>query len=101
MFIPCANTSYFSKKAFFNEYSISVMAWPSRSPDLNPIENLWGYLVRAVYPSGKQYFDVISLKKEILRQWSLISEEYCKKLVASRHKRCLDVISKNRSKTKY
>jgi hypothetical protein len=28
---------------------------PPVSPDLNPIENLWGIIVRNVYKDGRQY----------------------------------------------
>ena len=38
-----------------------IMEWPSQSPDLNPIENLWSIVKRDLYPDTKQYAN----KKEL------------------------------------
>ena len=44
-----------SSKAFSSDKNVVLMDWPALSPDLNPIENLWGRVARQVYGQGKQY----------------------------------------------
>ena len=77
------------------------MAWPARSPDLNPIENVWGVLARAVYAGCRQYSTVEDLKTAVFHEWSKLDRQYLYRLVKSMHKRCLDVIKANGEKTSY
>ena len=88
-------------KQFLSDSNIDVLPWPARSPDLNPIENLWGILARAVYADARQFDDVESLAQAIAQEWDKISDEKCKSLVHSMQKRCLAVIEKRGGETKY
>ncbi|OQS55626.1 tc3a [Ecytonucleospora hepatopenaei] len=86
---------------FFEEKGITVLEWPSCSPDLNPIENLWGWLVRRVYESGIPFRSKKDLKKAILQAWETIPDNLIKKLVASMKKRCKEVLKNRGDKINY
>lgn len=84
-----------STKAWFLKKNITVMKWPARSPDLNPIENLWGIMSRRVYTHNKQFESVNELKKAILNCWFTLEPELLQNLIQSMKHRVFDVINNN------
>ncbi len=82
-------------REWFRERNIRVIDWPSLSPDLNPIENLWGILVRLVYANGRQFNSVPELWAEIRKQWALIPDFHLKTLADSMNNRLVEVLTKN------
>ncbi|OAF68034.1 hypothetical protein A3Q56_04227 [Intoshia linei] len=67
-------------KTCFEEHSVNVMNWPSKSPDLNPIENLWGILARSVYKNGRQFKNRDQLTQIILTEWENIHKDVIEKM---------------------
>jgi transposase len=90
-----ANFEYFKAK------KVGVLEWPSLSPDLNPIENVWGLLARRVYAEGRQFTSVEDLKKAIKVEWANLSFEELRKHTSSMPDRIFDVIRLEGDKTKY
>ena len=78
-----------------------VLDWPSYSPDLNPIENLWSIMKRNV---EKRVNVMINEKKSITqtlfmstiaREWQAINRNLCLNLVNSMSTRIKLVIESN------
>ena len=65
-----------STKLFFEERSINVLDWPSLSPDLNPVENVWALMKHAV--EKKLPTTLAQLKLVIQEVWQEIeTENFC------------------------
>lgn len=84
---------------FFIKEKINVMKWPSQSPDLNPIENLWEHLERLI--RYKTYKNQDELFQSLEENWHNISEEVINKLLESMPRRCRAVIDNKGYFTKY
>lgn len=86
---------------WFEEKNIPLLGWPACSPDLNPIENLWGWLARKVYANGRQFETVSELKEAIREAWSQIQINYLRELVKSMKDRLIGVIMAKGGPTKH
>jgi transposase len=64
---------------------IDVLPWPSYSPDLNPIENLWAVLKRNIRKRQPRTID--QLEDMIHEEWGYISDGYVRTLCLSIHNR--------------
>ncbi|CAF4736023.1 unnamed protein product [Rotaria magnacalcarata] len=84
---------------WFKSQKINVLPWPSLSPVLNPIENLWGILARKGYARGKQFRSKEQLKTAILKSWEEIIIEQFRALVESMPERIFEVMKPNGAQT--
>lgn len=83
------------------ERGISTLPWPPLSPDLNPIENLWGLLCRDVYAGGRQFSSINELKAQILLSWENMQLQTLQTLINSMPSRIFQTILKNGASTDY
>lgn len=60
-------------KKFFQEIDFKLLSWPSRSPDLNIMENVWKIISDIVY-EGSQPENVSNLKDKITEAVSTINK---------------------------
>lgn len=81
-------------KEFFDEQNLTVMEWPSKSPDLNPIENVWGILARAVYAHGRQFANCNDLKTAVVAAWSEIVQDVVVRIIRSMPRRCIKTLKR-------
>ena len=72
------------------EKSIEKTGWPSMSPDLAPIENVWQLLKMKLRKQNFKNYE--SLVSAIKREWKTLSQELAVKLVHSMENRISDVV---------
>jgi hypothetical protein len=75
---------------WFRQNNIHIVDWPSRSPDLNPIQ--------------RQNLRPLNVKEmlEILHNtWETIEDDYCLNLCHSMPRRLAEVVNRNGAMTKY
>ena len=79
--------------------SSSLSPWPAQSPDLNPIEYIWDYLVRVVLQQLPH--NTSELWKCLKTAWNNVSQERTQTLVDSMITRVSNVIHARGGYTKY
>lgn len=87
---------------WMQQHNIRVLPWASCSPDINPMENMWGLVVKKMV-SGNNFRpqNVEQLWERIQEVWNELTPDYTEALVASVPRRLQNVIEKNGATTKY
>ncbi|KIH43736.1 hypothetical protein ANCDUO_26252 [Ancylostoma duodenale] len=86
-----AHTSGFTKTKL-KEWAVDVLQWPAESPDLNPIELVWGNMKNAIRKSGPRTLN--ELKKLMIDYWRSLSPEKCERYVLGVKKRLRRVVER-------
>ncbi len=86
-------------KSWFNDHGVTVLDWPANSPDLNPIENLWGTVKRKMRDTRPNNAD--DLKATVKETWASIPPQQCHKLITSMPRQIEAVIKAKGAPTKY
>ena len=80
---------------------VSILPWPAKSPDLNPIEHVWDLLdwrVRARVISPRNVWE---LAGALMEEWGNISQQELANLVQSMRRRCTAVLNAAGGHTRY
>jgi transposase len=80
---------------------IKVLDWPAQSPDLNPIENLWGIIDKKVRKSKQNICNVDDLWEVVRNEWNSIDEETLRSLYLSMTSRISDLYDSKGGYTRY
>lgn len=88
---------------WFRTNNIETLPWPSYSPDINPIENVWGVIVKKLYQRNFLPQNADDLWAGIERVWEELSEEegFLRPFLESMTRRLQAVIDFNGEMTKY
>ncbi|KAI4878999.1 hypothetical protein NFI96_023403 [Prochilodus magdalenae] len=86
-------------KEWLRKKHFKVLEWPSQSPDLNPIENLWREL--KVRVARRQPQNITALEEICMEEWANIPATVCANLVKTYRKRLTSVIANKGYTTKY
>lgn len=87
--------------AFLEAEGITRLEWPSKSPDLNPIEHLWDHLKTRIDKHIRPTTTLAQLPRIIRRGWRALDQGRIRNLVNSMRRRCLAVIAAEGGHTRY
>lgn len=84
---------------YFTENDINKLPWPARSPDLNPIENLWAWIDLQLTDTELRTKD--DLRAALHDIWLTIPSELCNRLIESMPRRIKACIKARGGHIKY
>ena len=75
--------------------------WPANSPDMNPIENLWSQMERALQGRPNPPVNEAQLWQAVQEEWANINMFDVRRLVLSMRRRCLSLVQAAGGHTRY
>ncbi|WKY15049.1 hypothetical protein Q1695_000509 [Nippostrongylus brasiliensis] len=82
----------------FEERGVSTLSWPAESPDLNPIELVWGNMKADIRKRNIKNLD--DLKVAALQYWRTLAPELCTNYIAGMRNK-LERVSATKRKEYY
>ena len=81
--------------------NVDVFEWPSKSPDLSPIEQVWDLLDRRVRQRPVQPQTLRQLQHALVQEWNNISMNVIRLYIRSMRRHCRAVIQSTEGHTRY
>lgn len=95
------NVEYLSRKARESGCSWSLMEWPSNTPDLNPIENIWAFLKAQLRKYPRPPASKGELFQRLQTEWDKLGPNALRNYVADMPDRIAAVIANRGGSTKW
>lgn len=89
-------------KAWFqaNRHNVTLLPFPPKSPDINPIENLWGLMVQAWDETTHR--SARNIRQHVYDSWeSFRGSNHCENMVRSMRSRLQDIIDNDGGHTRF
>ena len=86
---------------YLRDESITTLPWPTRSPDLNPIEHIWNIIGRRVRERTPPAQTLNELEQTLHQEWQRLTQVQIRRLVGSMRRRLAAVIRVNGNYTNY
>lgn len=96
------HTSNFTKNWLLRQPEIVCIDWPPRSPDLNPIEHMWAFMVQEWEMRREDKVQEV-LQAHVLEMWQhyIRNPRQCSRLVSNMQERLQGVIDNGGDYTRY
>jgi transposase len=95
------NMEYLERKINESEHKWSLMEWPSNSPDLNPIENLWAYLKAQLRSYPQEPRTTQELMERLRVEWGKLGPKALENYVNDMPERIAAVIENKGGSTEW
>lgn len=77
-------------KSWLADNDIQTIPWPANSPDMSPIETIWGLMKKKLRQTPAKTVDELKTRLKVI--WDEITPDLCANLVDTMPKRVLSVI---------
>ncbi|GBN35707.1 Transposable element Tc1 transposase [Araneus ventricosus] len=88
-------------RSYLESKIIPQMAWPARSPDLNPMEHVWSMLGKRIAGRSVPPGTFQELQEALLQEWAFLPQQAINDTIASMPRRCQACISARGYHTRY